>query len=187
MSSSGRQPQQSAPAQPANRDMTRREFYEKALAANSDWTRFADPKAFGALVFLGLGLADLVGRADALVHAHRLKADEGDVATFAFWTAAILAAVAVFAVAHAVFPRVKPKTQSLFFFGAVASYDTVDEYRTEVEKLDARALEDQISSQVWEVSRVAAAKHRAAKWAFYCVLAFLAAWAVARVALSLAT
>jgi hypothetical protein len=169
-----------------------REFYEKALAANSEWVRFSDPKAFGVLVFLGLGIADLVGRAHELVHAHRHHGLAGDLATIAFWAAAVLACVTVGFVAHAVFPRVKQKADeraleaSLFFFSAIARYETAPAYRAAVEKQTPAQLQDDIATQVWEVGRIAHIKHRAAKHAFWAVLGFLSAWAVARVALSFA-
>lgn len=154
--------------------------------------RFADPKALGVLVFLGLGLTDLVRRSRLLVHAHRHHGLAGDLATWAFWGGAVLAAITVFFVARSVFPRLKQKADknarsiSVFYFGAIARHKSAAEYRAAVDRMSSSQLQDDIASQVWEIARIADVKHREARKAFYAVLFFLAAWATARVALSLA-
>lgn len=172
--------------------ITTNAFYERALTAAIDWAKFADPKSLGVLVFLGLGLADLVGRANLLVHAHRHGDISGDIATWAFWLAAVAAAATVWFVHRAVFPRLKPQADrdaqehSLFFFGGIARYGTVAAYREKVEAATPADLQKEIATQVWEVARIADEKHKEARRAFTAVLFFLVLWVIARVALSIA-
>jgi hypothetical protein len=164
------------------------DFFEKALADAGQWTRFADSKAIAALVILGLALANLLSVADSLVHAHRAGTVWGWLATIAFWVALGFAASAVASVAGSLFPRVKPhapSSQPVYFFAHVAAFASPEDYEHSVRGRSARELESAVASQAWEVARVAASKHRLAKAALACALAFLGCWAVARLGLSL--
>ena len=175
------------PPVPPPATTSHREFFERALTAAGEWTRFADPKLFGVLVFLGLGVTDVVGRAGPLWQAHDDGSCWGWVTTASFAVACVLAAGVVVAASLGLFPRTKrkaPHRSSLFFFAGIANHDSPDAYEGAVRKLSERDMESDIAHQAWEVSRVAQAKHYWAKVSYKAVIAFLAAWALARIALS---
>lgn len=162
-------------------------FFEKALTAAGEWARFADPKLFGVLVFLGLGVSDLVKRAGPLWHAHGDESCWGWVATISFTAACALAAVVVATASFGLFPRTErkaPQRPSLFFFAGIAEHDTPEAYERAVRGLNETEMESHVAHQAWEVSKVAQVKHQWAKVSYKAVLAFLTAWAIARTGLS---
>jgi len=81
---------------------------------------------------------------------------------------------------------VTPARGSAFFFGSVAKYPTGGAYASALSGLSADQIEKELAEQAWELSRIAERKYRRARHGYYLVLLFLLAWAVARVALSLA-
>jgi hypothetical protein len=97
------------------------------------------------------GLADLLDHAGRLTAAHHLHSRWGDVATVLFWTALVLAAIAVATVSRALFPRVKATTDSEFFFGSVAKYASGGAYRDAVTRLTPEQIEGQLAEQAWEL------------------------------------
>src|SRR5206468_1599251 len=79
-----------------------------------------DAKAGAVMVFLGLGLTDLLSDANTLIHAHRVST-YGAVASVAFWVAIGAALLVVGLVAVAVFPFTGSSGDSLIFFKDVAA------------------------------------------------------------------
>jgi predicted permease len=159
---------------------------EKVVDRFAEWVRFGDAKAGGVLVILGLGLADLLDHAARLTAAHDLHSKWGDLATVLFWTALILAGIAVVTVSRALFPRVKATTDSEFFFGTVANYGSGGAYRDAVARLTPEQIEGQLAEQAWELARIADRKYRHTREAYFIALLFLLAWAIARSTLSIA-
>ena len=99
----------------------RDDFFEKSVDRFSSWVQFEDAKAGAVLVLLGLGLTDVLGNADALIHAHE-KSSSGVIASFAFWLSIVAAAAAVGVVAYAVFPFTRSSHgRSIFYFKDVAA------------------------------------------------------------------
>lgn len=162
-------------------------FFEKALTAAGEWTRFADPKLLGVLVLLGLGVSNIVARAGPLWDAHKDASFWGWAATSAFVVSAVIAVLVVLFVSRGLFPRTTPQADagtSLFFFAGIATFKTPEEYEQKVRSKTAEQLESEVARQAWEVSTVAVEKHACTKLAYHFVIAFLVAWVVARLALS---
>jgi hypothetical protein len=163
------------------------DFLQRALAAAGEWTRFTDPKVIAVLVFLGLGVTDLIDHASALVDAHDSGDFGGWLATLAFYTACALAVLTVVFASFALFPRPNPeeRTPSLYYFGGIATFATAQAYERAVRAKSARELEGEVARQAWEVSRIAGRKVQLARYAYIAVIAFLAAWVGGRMALAL--
>jgi hypothetical protein len=161
-------------------------FFEKALAAGSEWTRFADPKLVGVLALLSLGIANLINEARALWDAHGDGSAWGWIACGGFVAAGVLAATTVVCASIGLFPRTRRSDDapSLLFFGGIASMESPGAYEAAVRAKSAAELEREVAHQAWEVARIAAKKHRWARRAYGTVIAFLIAWVAARVALS---
>ncbi len=187
-------------------------FFEKALAAAGEWTRFGDPKLIGVLALLGLGLANTVSKAGELWAAHKHGWVWGWLATGGFVAACFFAVMTVIFASLGLFPRIRRKGErawlgravrvalrfvslgmlgrdqkpgpSLFYFAGIAAIPTPEEYERLVRAKTETELESEVAYQVWEVSRVAARKHLCAQRAYRAVILFLIAWALARIALS---
>ncbi len=169
-----------------NEGITHKEFFEKALTSAGEWTRFADPKVLGVAVFLSFGVTDLLRHAGDLYHGLSSVGALEWVTTVCFMGACLCALTTVMLVSGALFPRFKPKgPKSLLFFGSVAEFDEPEEYEREVKNKTPQELEKQIAHQAWNVARTANTKYRWTWWAYFSLLAFLAFWVVARLALSL--
>jgi hypothetical protein len=165
---------------------TQIEALERTVERFAGWVQFGDAKAGGVLVLLGIGLADLLTHADPLLHAHRLHSKWGDVATITFIAALALAVVVVIKVSRALFPRVKATTHSAFFFGSASNYPTGAAYTAAFLALTANEVAEQLGEQAWELARIANGKFAHTRHAYWLVVAFLSAWAVARSTLGLA-
>jgi hypothetical protein len=159
---------------------------ERTTERFAGWVQFADAKAAGVLVLLGLGLADLLDHAGRLSHAHRLTSAWGTLASVALWAALALALVTVVETSRALFPRIAPVRKSAFFFGSVAEYKSGAEYASALTELSLPQATEQLAEQAWELSRIASRKFARLRLSYWFVLAFLAAWALARTALALA-
>lgn len=157
-------------------------FTTDALDRFSGWIRFADAKAGAVIVVLGLALADLLQRAGSLSEAGNSGSAWGDIAAVAFWIAGGLAALTTAAVVATLFPKAAAGDESLAFFGDVANARSAGEYRQSLHALSENNLADHIAAQTWALSRIAKAKFARIRFAYGFALAFLAAWAVARVA-----
>lgn len=163
-------------------------FLRDALASGAEWARFADPKLLGVLVLLGLGVANLLTHARPLWDAHHSDSEWGWVATIAFVVAAAFAVLSVLFATFGLFPRVTPKRRnmSLFYFGGIATFDTGRAYEAAVRSRTAAELQAELAEQAWEIAVIARHKLRWARNGYFAVVAFLAAWVVARIALSFA-
>lgn len=208
MSQPDRETQEKQPAagrEPAG--IPHREFLEKALTSAGEWTRYADPKALGVLVLLGIGVKDLLDRASRFVHPREPAAAACDVinvaghtcrglgATTLFVVACLLATIVVGFVTHALFSRITLKgllglekgetlPRSRFFFGEVRRYGSQEAYAQDVLSRPQHELLRDIAGQVYEVSKVCQTKHMATQRAYFALGAFLIAWVAARVLLS---
>jgi hypothetical protein len=157
------------------------EFFKLALASAADWTRYTDPKVFGVFVFLGIGVSDLLEHADALLDPPG-SGFFAVVATASFVIAGALVVATVACASKALFPRAKAAGSGVLFFGHIATYDTPEQY---IEAVKGADLDAEIAAQAWELSRIATAKVRWAQHAYRAVIAFLAFWAIGRIALEL--
>jgi hypothetical protein len=162
------------------------DFYEKSVDRFSSWVQFEDAKAGAVLVFLGLGLTDVLGNADTLINAHE-KSTSGAIASIAFWVSIFAAVMAVGFVAYAVWPFTRsPDGDSIYFFKDVAARDhSLAEYVEDVNSRDDPRLEEDMANQAWTLARIAAVKVKYVTRGFWSVTVFLVAWAVARIALGL--
>lgn len=172
----------SAASTPAHRD-----FLYRAYSEFQGIIRFADAKAAGVLVLLGLGLTDLISKAPALAAAHG-KTDKlaGCVSTVTFWLALPIAVAIVASITHALFPRMNAKDSSLFFFGDIQQRSSSKEYIAEVDALSETELGHEVGKQVWQLSRIACTKMHWLRWSYYLTLFFLGLWAAGRLALYVA-
>jgi hypothetical protein len=184
-----------------------RDFLERALIANSDWTRYADPKAIAVLVLLGLGVKDLVDNTGRILEPHEPATNacglidvsghscSGLIATSSGVGAAVVAGLVVFLVSKALFPRLRMRgllpgdeakgpIRSSLFFGEVAKYNSQDTYRAKVRTQSPHELLDDLAGQVYEISTIARDKHLATQRAYVAVIAFLVLWALSRVSLA---
>jgi Family of unknown function (DUF5706) len=174
------------------------DFYEKSVDRFSSWVQFEDAKAGAVLVLPGLGLTDILGNADALIHAHE-KSSLDVIASFAFWLSIAAAAAAVGVVAYAVFPFTRSSHgSSIFYFEDVATNfpyigksdaekgEQLAAYVNEVSVARGEeALERDMADQALTLAGIAAKKVRYVSLGFWSVAVFLIAWGVARIALGL--
>jgi Family of unknown function (DUF5706) len=168
--------------------ISHKEFFDKALTAAGEWTRYADPKALGVAVFLSFGANDLIRHVRRLFFGFPVvDFPKGGTwlewwVSVAFLGACLLAALTVIFVSAALFPRLTPKgPASLFYFGSVAQSKDPKEYEQQVRAKTSEELESQIASQVWNVARTADKKHRMTRWAYIFLIAFFICWVIARV------
>ena len=168
-----------------------KEFFEKALAAAGEWTRFVDPKALGVAVFLSFGANDLIRNARRLFFGFPIVNFPKDGTWWEWWVSAAFLCACLFAVltvifvSAALFPRLTPRgPNSLFYFGSIAQIKDPREYEQQVRAKTPQELESQIADQVWNVARTADKKHRMTRWGYRFLIAFFVCWVVARVALS---
>jgi uncharacterized membrane protein len=171
--------------------ISHKEFFEKALTAAGEWTRFADPKALGVAVFLSFGANDLIRNARRLFFGVPVFGFPEDGTwpewwvSVAFLGACLFGVLTVVFVSAALFPRLTPKgPDSLFFFGSIAQIKDPAEYEQQVRAKSPQDLESQIAIQVWNIAKTANKKHRMTQWAYRCLIVFFICWVVARVAVS---
>lgn len=165
--------------------MSHKEFFEKALTAAGEWTRFADPKALGVAVFLSFGATDLSKNAGRLYYGFTKNTPSEWTTTISFLGAFLFSILTVLCVSLALFPRLKPKgPDSLFFFGSIALISDPEQYEREVRKMGPQELENQIAYQAWNVANTAATKHKWTQRAYFSLLVFFAFWVAGRIALS---
>lgn len=165
--------------------MTHNEFFEKALTAAGEWTRFADPKALGVAVFLSFGVNDLMRNASRLFFGFTENSGLEWLTTVCFIGACLLGLSTVVCISLALFPRLEPKgPNSLLFFGDIAQFNDPEEYECEVRDKTSQELDSRIASQAWDVAKTAATKHWWTQMAYLSLLVFLFFWVIGRVALS---
>jgi hypothetical protein len=162
------------------------EALERTVDRFGGWVQFGDAKAGGVLVLLGLGMTDLLDHAGLLAHAHEMRSRWGIVASVMFWLALASGVIVVVEASRALFPRVKARTHSAFFFGSVAEYESGTSYAAVATRLSPEQVAEQMAEQAWELARIARRKFARTRKAYGVALVFLAAWALARCALALA-
>src|SRR4051812_42184204 len=99
---------------------SKREFLDQALDAAGQWARFADPKALGVLIILGVGLNDLLKHAGSIVSSHNIEGRHCEVlvstavqgcaqaaAVITFAIAGLLGAATILPVSGELFPRLR--------------------------------------------------------------------------------
>lgn len=165
--------------------MSHKEFFEKALTAAGEWTRFADPKALGVAVFLGFGANDLSKNAGQLYYGFTENSPLEWMTTIGFILAFLFGLLTALFVSLALFPRLEPKgPRSLLYFGGIAEMPGPQQYEQEVRKLGPQELESQIAYQAWNVANTATTKHKWTQRAYYSLVCFFAFWIAGRIAVS---
>jgi Family of unknown function (DUF5706) len=152
------------------------DFFAASVDRFGQWLQFEDAKAGVVLVILGIALSDLLGKAGALIHAHKSHSGWGGVASVSFWVAVLSAAAVLALVIFALTPRIRARRPSVYFFGTVGTYGDPTEYESAVAALDDTALAHQMASQAWQLGAIAQLKARIVGWAFWFVAIFLVAW-----------
>jgi hypothetical protein len=166
---------------PDERPSAHAEFLQRALVSAAEWTRFADPKVLAVLVFLGLGMNDLVDHAGDLV-------DGGWFTTASFCLACALAVVTVVCASVALFPRLDPRerragaSESLYYFAGIAGHRSAGDYETAVRAKTPEQLESELARQAFELSTIALYKLQWARRGYVAAMLFLGFWALARIA-----
>jgi hypothetical protein len=147
--------------------------------------QFADAKAGGVVLILGIGILDLFRHVRDFLDARDVSAGWGWLATIACLIAIVAAIATVLQVGRALFPRSRPGLGSLFFFGVVASFPSPKEYGEKVWFSRERELFNTMAIQAWNLAGIAGEKYRHLRLAYTAALVFASFWAVARLGLSL--
>jgi len=148
--------------------------------------QFADAKAGGVVLILGIGILDLFRHVRNFLDARDASAAYGWLSTVACLVAIAAGLLTVLQVGRALFPRRRPGLRSLFFFGVAASYPTPQEYADAVWFSRERDLFRSMATQAWNLAGIAGDKYRHLRLAYASALVFAAFWALARLGLSLA-
>ncbi len=90
--------------------ISHKEFFEKALTAAGEWTRYADPKVTGVAAFLSFGVTDLLRNAGQLFHGLSDNTFSEWLTTTCFLGACLFAALSILFITLALFPRLNPKS-----------------------------------------------------------------------------
>jgi hypothetical protein len=154
------------------------ETFERAV-------QFADAKAGGVVLILGIGILDLFRHVREFFDARDLSAGWGWLATIACVGAIVAALATVLQVGRSLFPRSRPGLGSLFFFGVAASFPSPREYGDKVWSSRERDLFNTMAIQAWNLAGIAGEKYRHLRRAYLVALTFATFWAVARLGLSL--
>jgi hypothetical protein len=169
----------------ARDEATAAQMLERTVDHFADWVRFGDAKAAGVLALQALGIADLLHNANRLANAHESAGFWAWSTTLMFWAAVVLAVLVVTVISTALFPRVKPARESIFYFGTVAKYDGGAAFADHVRALTENERVEHLAGQSWELATIGARKYARTRLAYWFVLAFLAAWASSRLAMTL--
>lgn len=162
------------------------DFLYRAAQTIDSQVQFADAKVSGVVLILGIGLADLLRQTRSFLDARDLSPAYGWLSTIACLIAVLAALATVIQVGRTLFPRRRPALGSLFFFGAVAAYDSPEKYAEKVWFSRERELFDAMATQAWNLATIAANKYRHLRLAYTSALVFAIFWALARLGLSLA-
>lgn len=162
-------------------------FLQDSLMRVSDWTKFADAKAGAVLVVLGLMVSNALSNAGRLHSAYELDGWLGNFISIFFWCSMIAATLSVTLTVMSLFPRVKPKTKSIAYFGTIADQSSASKYLRQLKKMDISTLEEQLANQNWEVSRIAQKKYQLIMWAYRSTLLFLITYVTSRICYWVAT
>ncbi len=161
------------------------DFLYRASETFERSVQFADAKAGGVVLILGIGILDLFRHVRDFLDARDVSAGWGWLATIACLIAIVAAIATVLQVGRALFPRSRPGLGSLFFFGVVASFPSPKEYGEKVWFSRERELFDTMAIQAWNLAEIAGEKYRHLRLAYTAALAFASFWAIARLGLSL--
>ena len=161
------------------------DFLYRASETFERSVQFADAKAGGVVLILGIGILDLFRHVRDFLDARDVSAGWGWLATIACLIAIIAALATVLQVGRALFPRSRPGLGSLFFFGVVASFPSPKEYGEKVWFTRERELFNTMAIQAWNLAGIAGEKYRHLRLAYTAALVFASFWAVARLGLSL--
>jgi hypothetical protein len=154
------------------------ETFERAV-------QFADAKAGGVVLILGIGILDLFRHIRDFLDARDASAGWGWLSTIACLVAIAAALATVLQVGRALFPRRRAGLGSLFFFGVAASYPSPKAYGEKVWLSRERELFDAMATQAWNLAGIASQKYRHLRLAYTAALVFATFWAIARLGLSL--
>ena len=161
------------------------DFLYRASETFERSVQFADAKAGGVVLILGIGILDLFRHVRDFLDARDVSAGWGWLATIACLIAIVAAIATVLQVGRALFPRSRPGLGSLFFFGVVASFPSPKEYGEKVWFTRERELFNTMAIQAWNLAGIAGEKYRHLRLAYTAALVFASFWAVARLGLSL--
>jgi hypothetical protein len=148
--------------------------------------QFADAKAGGVVLILGIGLLDLLRNLRNFLDARDLSVAWGWLATVACILATVFAIATVVQVARSLFPRGRPGLGSLYFFGVAEKFRSPKEYGEAVWHAPERELFDSMATSAWNLAGIATDKYRHLRIAYATALLFAVCWAIARLGLSLA-
>ena len=162
------------------------DFLYRATEGFERAVQFADAKAGGVVLILGIGILDLFRHVRDFLDARDLSAAYGWLSTVSAVLAIVSGLITVGQVGRALFPRKRPGLRSLFFFGVAASFPGPKEYGDAVWFARERELFQSMATQAWNLAGIAGEKYRHLRLAYTAALAFAVFWAVARLGLSLA-
>jgi hypothetical protein len=162
------------------------DFLYRASETFDRAVQFADAKAGGVVLILGIGILDLFRHVRDFFDARDLSAGWGWLATVSSLVAIFFAILTVLQVARTLFPRRRPGLRSLFFFGVASSFPSPREYGDAVWFSRERELFQSMATQAWNLAGIAGEKYRHLRFAYAAALLFATFWAVARLGLSLA-
>jgi len=139
----------------------------KILQVNSEWTRFLDAKAQALLAGAGV-----LGAFEIRSVTASSWASSSGLHHVVVWLGLILVVVTMLAALLALLPRVHRAADSVdshLFYGSISAKYGKDFGTFKVTLLetvaDDETLRAQLANQIWEVSRIAAAKSTAVIWA----------------------
>jgi hypothetical protein len=161
-------------------------FLYRAVEGFERAVQFADAKAGGVVLILGIGILDLFRHVGDFLDARELSAAWGWLSTVSCLLAICFGLLTVLQVGRALFPRKRPGLRSLFFFGVASSFPSPKEYGDAVWFSRERDLFNSMATQAWNLAGIAGEKYRHLRLAYTAALAFASFWAVARLGLSLA-
>jgi hypothetical protein len=162
------------------------DFLYRATEGFERSVQFADAKAGGVVLILGIGILDLFRHMRDFLDARDLSAVWGWMSTVSCVLAVTFGVLAVLQIGRTLVPRTRPGLRSLFFFGVAASFPTPEEYADAVWFSRERELFRSMAIQAWNLAGIAGEKYRHLRLAYAAALAFVTFWALARLGLSLA-
>ena len=162
------------------------DFLYRAAETFERAVQFADAKAGGVVLILGIGILDLFRNVRKFLDARDASAAWGWLSTIACVIAIVFALVTVLQIGRSLFPRRRPGMRSLFFFGVAAAYPSPIEYGDAVWRSPERDLFRSMATQAWNLAGIAREKYRHLRRAYMAALLFATFWALARLGLSLA-
>lgn len=170
------------PAEPATSDLNvAMEQQWRIFAVVNEWVRFADAKAGLLLAADGVIFTLACGP----IASNREYLTKHQSALFFVIAASIFLIVSTAYSLSCVFPKTKPPGgNSLIFFETIARSNALV-YRQNARRLsDPQVAYDEVSAQVWAVSKVASRKHRQIAWAVRSLMVALVCGLAAAIAIA---